>query len=185
MANLFRGRRGTHLSEFCLILFILFLFFVAPAINLVMFSFAFCKGQILVAEMANLAAVAETREVAMAAGDQLDERLKSPLWSSLNIAEPYQMKKGEEKVRIVLSSVEGGGVKSFSVDEGLPEALRPGFQDNYSKFSYSYEIDEPVKFRPFLNLASVPFVNQVPLMGAPMVVRFRASAPIENLRCLE
>ncbi len=183
----FRKAMGAHLAEFCLILFILFLFFLAPAINLVMFSFAFCKGQMLVAEMANLAGMAETRHCAMQAGDQLDQRMKSPIWSSLSILEPCPMKLGEEKVKIVVSSVYGSGVavKRFSLDGGLPEILCPNYQDNFTKFSYAYEIEEPVKVRPFLNLASVPFVGQVPLIGAPLVVQFRSSAPIENLRSLE
>lgn len=177
-----RNKSGSNILEFTFVLFILLLVFLIPAINLLIFSTAFCLGQTLVSEEVSKAAIKEKRPTEESVITDLKSRLDSPIWSCLNVMKLTDDDQSCELEVVVIDL--NGTTRCHNANYKLPETLRPQYRDNLSKLSYSYNLKVKSTIKPLFNVSSVPVVNQVPVLGSPTIITFQSMAPVEHLEAL-
>ena len=168
-----RQADGANIPEFTIALFALVFCGLIPLSNLIAFGSSYISIRQLTLTAARRAAMADNRQMSLSCVDSLNSDLKQPLLCALHTVT-------SQNTDLNICVVDNAGNRSvFSANESLPLALRPTHTKDSRKLSYSYQVNLQCKITPFFNLSGIPFVGQVPIIGAASSVAFSSEVPIE------
>jgi hypothetical protein len=196
-----RSNAGSAISEFAPALFIFLILFLIPCINLVFYAAAVVSIQHIVEESSRAAAVASTQTEAISnigakasswlyggAGSGPGLGAFAHLTANGGIAGPTGQPTG---CSLQILITDGSGVRPpVSINGNSPVIPLP-YDDpqnpatNASTVQYEYQVTGSFTVAPFLNMAGIPGVGQVPAVGAPTTVNYVSKAQIENVAGLD
>jgi hypothetical protein len=172
MRSNIRKAQGYNLAEFGVALFVLVLCGIIPFTNLLLFSSSYLSVRELVNNAARKTAMAESRAMARDCANSLESQIKQPILCALHTVIP-------ERTSLSIVAVDSLG-RRIVVEENhnLPSELKPKRGSN--EYKYYYHVETCSKILPLFNLASIPVIGQVPVIGGPTAVCFNAEVPLED-----
>lgn len=173
-----KQNQGVGIPEFAICLIALLLSFI-PVSNIVMFTACCFTIQTATNEVANTVSKAESRQEATETAGIMENRLKDPVWTAM-----HTVRSLSTSAKVSVQVIEGSFVQSLSLDQPLPEKLKPQFENNQERFRYQYSLDVPCQIHPFFNIEGFPGPGQIPVIGAPVKYRFHAETTVEHLEAL-
>jgi len=163
--NRFKGRRsacGSQMAEFSITLFVLMFFCVFPMINLLAYGFCTGSASFIGSQIASNVAVSDSFDKALAAIKAEATTLNQSgiaKFANLTPAGGYQ-NCGFDLYTVVTSLGPSGAVTVYGPTSSAPKPY------DTSANTYEFMVRANYQYKPFCNLASVPFIGSVPGVGA-------------------
>ena len=171
-----RSASGSQMAEFCTALFVFMFFCVYPMINLLAFGFCSGSASMIGSQIASRAAVSDS--FAKALDSMYDEATtlnKSNIakFSNLTPTGGYRGC-GFDLYTVVTSLGPGGAVTVYGPTSSAPTPF------DTSANTYEFMVRANYQYRPFCNLASVPFIGSVPGIGANVNINNSCYRSVES-----
>ncbi len=185
--------KGAAISEFAPALFVFLILFLFPCVNLVLYAASVSTCTAICEEASRAAAISSTKTEAIRfVGQKADILEKSSMGAFANIT-PQGGVNGPNgptgctlEVLSRLNTDASGNVTVTNVSGGQAlGALSPSIGNNSANRHYEYRVVGNFVVKPFLNMAGIPIVGQIPAVGAPTNVKFASTAQIENVSGLD
>lgn len=195
-----RKSSGSAIAEFAPALFIFLIIFLIPCINLVLYASAVATIQHISEEASRAAAVSSTQTEAISfVGGKATKLLTgagtggpglqayanlTPQGGVFSNGTPTGCKL---EVLVRSNTDTTGNVTPIDISSGFQNlgANSPSVNNNAANNHYEYRVTGTFIVNPFLNMAGIPFVGQIPAIGAPTTVSYASTAQIENVSGLD
>ncbi len=173
--SLKRSRRGANISEFAACLFVFVLFALFPLINLVMFAASCGTVMLITRNAAAAAATSGSYSTALTAAQaSVTKDLSGGFGQFSKLAANGGINNSGIDLYIVVTSLAGTANTVYGPDTVIPVAPDP------SNFIYEYRVTSNFTVQPFVNMASVPFINTVPAIGAAVPFTYNSERSVED-----
>lgn len=170
-----RNRRGANIAEFSVAFFALVFFGIIPFTNLLLFGTTYLGVTEMVNSAAHKAAMSESRSMARKCADTLQGQLKQPVFYLLHTVEVQST-----DIYVVVVDAQGSRCEVAEKDK-LPSKLDPRSSNGCQ---YYYRLNNCCSISPFFNLASVPAIGMIPIIGGPVKVSFSSEVHLEDPKSL-
>ncbi len=173
-----RGSRtsaGSSMSEFPVVLFILFLVILFPLINLLGVAMGAVSGYLITTQAANAAASSNTFAEGLTSAAQAAQTM-----STGGIAEFAKLKPiggaSSSGITLYIEAINAGAnqVKIYGPNTAVPPPIDP------VNVIYEYEAVGTFNVGPFMAMSGMPFIGNVPGIGVPAPMTFRSKRAVEH-----
>lgn len=177
-----RTATGAAISEFGYVLFVFFIIILFPCINIIMYSVGASTVQAISTEACRAATSSESKTDAInLARNKTQAILNTGLAQCVRVV-PQGVGIPTTGCRLeVLRSplLNPALVQTTDVSNGqaIPAAWQPV---DTQTFLYQYRVTANYNVNPFLNMAGIPFVGQIPGVGAPGFMQYTSTGQVEN-----
>jgi len=168
-----RNKRG-NMAEFPVGLFIFFMFFVFPLINLMFFAVASGTVAFITTQAAGSAAAQANFNNALSAMQTTTQNMTASNWGKFVKLTPTGGYNGSGPDLYVVETPIGGGTSNYYGPNSLS-----GLTLNPSADIYEYRVRTNYSIAPFMNLACVPFIGNVPLVGSAVNLSWNVERSVE------
>ena len=164
------------MAEFCTTLFVFMFFCVYPMINLLAFGFCSGSASLIGSQIASRAAVSDSFDKALAVMyDEANTLNKSNIAKFSNLTPTGGYKNcGFDLYTVVTNLGPGGAVSVYGPSSSAPTPFDPAAN------TYEFMVRANYQYRPFCNLASVPFIGSVPGIGANVNINNSSYRSVES-----
>jgi hypothetical protein len=195
-----RRPSGTAIAEFGPALFIFLILFMIPCVNLVLYASAVATINHVAEEASRAAAVSSTQTEAIQFVASKADRLlhgdgQGPGLAAYANLTPQGGVLGTTgkptgcklEVLVRANTDTSGVAKAIDISNGFVQlgSDSPSFGANSANDHYEYRVTGTYVVNPFLNMAGIPLIGQVPAVGAPTTVSYASTAQIENVKGLD
>ncbi len=165
------------MAEFSVAFFALIFCGLLPLCNLLSFASSLNSVQQLSLMCAREAAMADTRAMAIKSAMSIKTVVENPSLCAL-----HNVHADSADLQVVAIDTAGTRTCFKVLDTSTQFSPRLHFN---KKNHYSVQVLVSCKIEPLINLAGIPVVGQIPMIGCATPVHFQPEVPIENLRILE
>jgi hypothetical protein len=163
------------MSEFAACLMVFFLFALFPLINLIMFAANCGTVALLTRNAAAAAATSPNYGKALAAAQaSVTNDLSGGFGKFSKLTALGGINNSGIDLYIVATALTGSANNVYGPDTPLPIA-----PDN-TNFIYEYRVVSSFTVQPFVNMSAVPFIGNVPVVGASTPFTFTAERAVED-----
>jgi len=192
-----RSHSGSAISEFGPALFIFLILFLLPCINLVFYAAAVVSIQHIVEEASRAAAVSSTQSEAIAnVGSKANVWLKGGAGAGPGLGAFAHLNSNGRGIAgsgctLQILITDAAGVRPPILISGPSATVPLPYDDpqnpatNASTVQYEYQVTGTYTVDPFLNMAGIPGIGQVPAVGTSTTVSYTSKAQIENVSGLD
>lgn len=175
-----RKSSGNTISEMPVVLIILSLMAVFPLIDFISLTIGAITTAMFVHQAATAAAVQETFQGALSAIDRESQQFAYSGFARLNKQVAVGGFNGTGvDLRITATDFRSNDIKVYPANTSLPTPPDP------LSHVYEYSCTGTYQMGPFVSLASLPFIGDVPGLGKPFVFSYTAHRAIEHTKGLE
>ncbi len=171
-----RSVSGSQMAEFSTALFVFMFFCVFPMINLLAFGFCSGSAAFVGSQIASRVATSDSFDKALASMKEEALALNQSgiaKFSNLTPTGGYQ-NCGFDLYTVVTSLGNSGSVSVYGPTSSAPTPLDP------TNNTYEFMVRANYQYKPFCNLAAVPFIGSVPGIGANININNSAYRSVES-----
>lgn len=174
MKILHRNQRG-NLSEMPVAMIVFFLFIVFPFLNLVFYAAAVATVAFITTQCASAAAAAPDYDSALAAMQTTCNNLSNSAWGAFARLKPVggYLGSGADLYVVKVPTANPSAIVVSKADQPDASAIDP------TTYVYEYRVRTNYNIAPFTNLAGLPFIGQVPLIGQAVNLSFCSERNVE------
>lgn len=176
MKRVARSQTGAHSAEFACALFVFFLMLLFPLINLAGFAMAAGTQYMLTVQAVSNAGTAATYPEALTAMETTARGITSSGFGKFANLSPAGGFSGSGADLFIQRTTLGSGSTTTVYGPNTP------YVDVIDKTNnvYEYQVRSIFNVQPFLNLAAIPFIGNVPMIGQPIRLSFVANRLVED-----
>lgn len=172
-------RGGSSLAEFGPACFVFFLVILFPLINLIAFATGAATVALLTTQCAATASQGPKYQTMLGDMEQLALRIAASGFGQFAKLKPVAGYKGTgTDLYVVVTDVQNGTPYYFGPNTGFNNLVDP------SVALFEVECRSKFDVGPFLNMAGMPFIGSIPIVGKPARLTWNCSRVVEHLESL-